>query len=363
MARNLKEKRALNENEYTKQIDTSMFNEQFELGIRERINQIDDSLQKKDYVSSMLKNIKLLLDNFDLIYTNKILKKIDWFIKEIDQRKNKTNNESILGLNTFEPTQPDKYYKKFITLVSSQIKRVHKIANDKRIDKYLKKVHNDIVFIMRRNKNLDTNEDQIEKAQCINYLWQAVNMVIQIRIIPELKIAKRYLEKWLRQNKLDVESESIRVIDIKHFHTLRIPSAEYSNRGDIVIFELIQDQRKYSFELSQNEASLLSFLAYERKVGGRNWLANPEAHIDVLNKINKIYSLPLYFKDEILERVQGKTWIRDFENRIRKTIISRINTKANEKLHIKGNLVHSVSNPTTKAIYEICPSIINIEEY
>lgn len=118
--------------------------------------------------------------------------------------------------------------------------------------------------------------------------------------------------------------------------------------------------------ISANEASLLFYLAMERKMDEKDWLKHPEDHVNILTKISLAFEMTQNFDEEIQTKPwsmdQSKTWIWDFRNRSRKTYVKNINKNLNEIGEITGKLIHNIKSDTSrKGNYSLAKSIEHIE--
>jgi len=129
--------------------------------------------------------------------------------------------------------------------------------------------------------------------------------------------------------------------------------------NDKVIFILMGiDVPEVRILLSQVEASLLYFIMAERKNTSSNWLINPNKYNDVIEHIGTIFTLPIeYYTWED----NKTTWINDFRNNYRRSIVTRINKKVKNRVNIKDNLIVNVNaSMTKKGTYTIYKSVQSI---
>jgi len=124
--------------------------------------------------------------------------------------------------------------------------------------------------------------------------------------------------------------------EMKKYNKLKITlPKDPSDPKDKAYFQIGNNQNLIKpIELSADQASLLLFLAMERKNEEEYWLEKPDKHRSELKNIfNRLY-LANYFEDEISidppgrqERSTLQTWIWDFDNKHRRVIVSDINKK------------------------------------
>ena len=124
--------------------------------------------------------------------------------------------------------------------------------------------------------------------------------------------------------------------EMKKYTKLKITlPKDPSDPKDKAYFQIGNNQNLIKpIELSADQASLLLFLAMERKNEEEYWLEKPDKHRSELKNIfNRLY-LANYFEDEISIDPPGRqemdalqTWIWDFDNKHRRVIVSDINKK------------------------------------
>ncbi len=176
----------------------------------------------------------------------------------------------------------------------------------------------------------------------------------ELPTIPTLKGSLQDTFEDIRNNLKDVS-----LMHISEFDALEITIPRITSYSDKISVALSKAARKSkAAKLSRYEASLLWFLAEERKNSGENWLAYQEKHRKLLLEISNTLELGLAFEKEVLEKPpKPETWI--WKGTSRKSAAHRINDKFRHFLSIEGSLIVIVrrAHPARKAIYSLHKAI------
>lgn len=220
--------------------------------------------------------------------------------------------------------------------------------------------------------------EQIKKY-CISFLQsQNVENInnqifepIENKII-ELESGKNITQTIIENIYIFTKSETIfeitpQIKSIEDFNTLVIQSYKHQNHYLKFNFQLKNESFSTKLiNITTNEASFLSYLASERKMNGQGWLKEPENHFNLLEKISSSFGMMSSFIEEIETKPipidNSKTWIWDFRNKFRKSIVKNINKSLNEVEEIAGKLIYNIkSDSSRKGNYSLANSIERIE--
>lgn len=124
---------------------------------------------------------------------------------------------------------------------------------------------------------------------------------------------------------------------------IRIPRGEiFEKKCD---FRLTGENENTKYvKMDPIEASLLYYLALERRAEEEDWLIKPEEHQDEIKKICDELELEEIYYNEystVKKPDDPKTWIWDFRNNKRRFIVSHLNTKLKNMTSLSDPLICS----------------------
>jgi len=168
-----------------------------------------------------------------------------------------------------------------------------------------------------------------------------------------------------KNNLINENKQSI--FEISVFNTISYIHEGVPQHDEKVEFKLLNSldkNRCIPIKLNKAEASLLIYLMFERRNGGKYWLSEPEKHTDTLFEITNMLEPPKEFKkdlDDIIDRGNTNShykskgsWIQDHANDIRKGQVTRIHNELYKQKE-KRKFIQSVldAHRSRRGVYKL----------